>query len=369
MAGRSLVSVLVMCALAGPAGAQVPERLVSAIADARRAATVYVAGDTDAALRLLDAHPPGRQRDVVDRVLKLARLRPLELTDETEPWTHEAVAAFATLHMEAALRAYAARDAASQARARQHVAMAEPMFAFAASWPLRKSAARRWELALGLTALADGELGWAASFLDPACRAFPDDVPLLIACATSQETHAVLAATAPFVRISDEALRRLRAKRADLLNTAEKQLERAMRAEPDNLEARLRLAHVRAMKGEDRDAARLLEEIEFGKLAADARTRYLALLFLGQIRQRAGHAEAAVALFRQATTVAPRAPAALLALAQAAHAQGRTAEAAELATQALSTSRPVADPWWSYRFGQYWLRELLLASLRAEVRK
>ena len=369
MTGRPLPSVLVMLVLAATAGAQVPAPLAAAIAERHRAAMLYAAGDTDGALRLLDGRKLDDQREVVERILRLARARPHELTDETEPWTHESVAALGALHMEAALHAYAGRDPLSEARAREHVTLAEPLFAFAASWPLRKSADRRWELALGLTALADGEIGWAARFLEPACREFPDDAPLLVACGTVHETRASMTAATPFVRISDDAIRRFRRMRSDWLDLAEKQLARALREEPANLEARLRLAHVRAMKGEGRDAARLLAEIESGRVPADLRTQYLALLFVGQISQRARQPERAAALFRRASELIPGAPTALIGLAHAAHARGDAAQSAEFVKRAVTTPEQIPDPWWGYRFGQYWLRDPLLASLRAEIRR
>ena len=370
MAGRSLLPVLIAVALAGTTAAQAPQGTVeSRIAEQQRAVTVYLSGDTDGAVRLLGERRLDEQRELVERILKLARTRLHELTDATEPWTHEAVAALATLHMESALQAYSVRDPMSRIWAREHVALAEPLFAFAASWPLRKSADRRWELALGLTALADGEIAWATSFLEPACRKFPDDVPLLVACGTVYETRASMTATTPFVRISDDLIRKLRQMRGDWLDQAEKHLARALRAEPANLEARLRLAHVRAMKGENRDAAALLSDIEAGRVAADLRTQYLALLFLGQIAQRARQDERAAALFRRADALGPGVPTALLGLAYAQHARGDRSEAAELAKRAVSTSDQISDPWWDYRFGQYWLRDPLFASLRAEVRK
>jgi Flp pilus assembly protein TadD len=370
MAGRLLLSVLVAFALAATTARQtLPGTVESRIAEQHRAVTLYLSGDTDGAIRLLGERKLDEQRELVDRILKLARTRLHELTDATEPWTHEAVAALATLHMESALQAYSTRDPMSRIRAREHIALAEPLFAFAASWPLRKSADRRWELALGLTALADGEIAWAASFLEPACRKFPDDVPLLLACGTLYEGRASMAATTPFVRLSDDLLRKLRQMRADWLDQAEKQLARALRAEPANPEARLRLAHVRAMKGENRDAATLLSDIESGKVSADLRTQYLALLFLGQIAQRAGQDERAAALFRRAAALGPGVPTALLGLAYAEHARGDRSRAADLVTRAVSDKAPIADPWWDYRFGQYWLRDPLLASLRAEVRK
>ncbi len=291
MAGRSLAPALVVLArllvsrllvaaavvaAAGPAGAQSPpENLATRIAGQYRAVELYRSGDTEGAVRLLEERTLDEQHDLVVRILRLARARLHEQTEETDPWTHQVVAAFAALHMEAALHAYTGRDPLSKVRARTHVALAEPLSAFAASWPLRKSSDRRWELALGLTALSDGELGWAEWFLEPACRTFPDDVPLLVACGTVEETRATMTATTPWVRISDDMVRRFRAMRADWLNRAEKQLARAFRADLESIEARLRLAHVRAMQGDMRAAAPLLEDIGSGKLPADLRSQYL----------------------------------------------------------------------------------------------
>ncbi len=383
MAGRNILSALVLLArprLArlllpallvwpGPAGAQPPPSLTSQVAEQNRAVELYLSGDTTGAMRLLDQRRLDEQREVVDRILMLARIRSADATGETAPWTRQKVNALAALHMEAALHAYGSRDATAKLQARAHIKLAESLFAFVAAQQSNFSSDRRWELALALMALADGELGWAEWFLEPACRQFPNDAPLLVACGILDETRAALMATTPYVRPTDDALRRYRAMRADRLKQAERLLERALKSSPSNIEARLRLAHVRMMQGRDRAAAPLLEEIESGRIPADARGTYLALLFLGEIRVRARQAESAAALFRRASTVIPPGSTALIALAHVAHTRGDAQQAAEILERVVSTSNSVVDPWWGYRFGPYWMRDALLASLRAELRQ
>lgn len=94
---------------------------------------------------------------------------------------------------------------------------------------------------------------------------------------------------------------------------------------------------------------------------------YLSRLFLGRARERQGRADAAIALFRAAVAVRP-AQSARLSLALRLHTIGRDDEARVLA-EAATTDHDVEDPWWSYRFGQYWLLDPMLAALRAEARR
>ena len=101
--------------------------------------------------------------------------------------------------------------------------------------------------------------------------------------------------------------------------------------------------------------------------SVDQRTDYLARLLLGRAReQRKDHA-GATTLFREAVAILP-AQSARLALAHRRYSDGAAAEAAGLA-EALTDESKIDDPWWSYRFGQYWLIDLVLASLRAEARQ
>ncbi len=234
-------------------------------------------------------------------------------------------------------------------------------------------------LAIGSTAASDGELWWAAAILDDACRKASGNVSLLVACGSAHEAIGALPAHALLLEgrepDSDESLalnnvsfRAAVAVRNRHLATARRSLEAALRINPADPEARLRLAHIHMAGGNADAGAPLLEDFARQR-PSDRRAAFLSLLFLATIRQHAGQMDAAISLFRQAVEIVPSARSAYTALAAALLRSGRPGDAADVTARMFEAPVHPPDPWASYHYGQYWLVDALFAALRSEARQ
>jgi tetratricopeptide (TPR) repeat protein len=376
----------------------------------RGAAESYRSGNTQHALELLDRLDRGEQTATPLSVTFLMRLW-LAGKDETLPlslrgrspriplkrWDIPLARALGALYMEALLRAYRERDTRVYDEPIRFVEGAEKVFDLVAEHTPEPSPAPRWELAIGLSAFGDGQLGWASLVLAEGCRHHPDHAALLLACGSLRDVIAAQPADLllrtvrevstrpiglPRPTISTDASRdvsianlpsattetNLAAVARDVdLDTAAGQLRGALRVDPDNAEARLRLAHVHIMRGHDGEAGPLLEEIVSNKIVSTARIDYLALLFLGGIYQRGGHFDAAAALLERAVTIFPSGQSAFVALADGERTRGNAAGAAAIIDRMFQAPSSPPDPWSDYRFGQYWVPTPQLAALRKEA--
>ena len=144
-------------------------------------------------------------------------------------------------------------------------------------------------------------------------------------------------------------------------------LERVLQLDPRNVDAHIRMGHVLAMKGKDEEAAALLDKVLSGTLETDIRALYLAGLFLGAIHVRAKNFDRAAAQFRAASERIPKAQTAQIALAFVMHARGEAVQSATVLDRAVRPSDEWTDPWWGYRYGQYWTIQPLLATLLKDV--
>ena len=152
------------------------------------------------------------------------------------------------------------------------------------------------------------------------------------------------------------------------LKVAESAYRKALTAQPDLVEARLRLGRVLTFRGDIDDALRELDAL---RSIDDAGFRYLAQLFAGDALERAGRAPAAEQRYIAAFAALPEGQSARLALAHLRHAAGARAAAAEAATAAALDRRggETVDPWFWYSRGLTWRAGRLLSSLREQVRR
>lgn len=365
-------------------GRQMDDDLLRRMNELHGAAELYLAGNTDGALLVLTRHPIADQRPVIQKIPRAMRF-PLPQTPYRTAllWTPRHVRAFAALEMEAALRAYTDRARSL----REHAELGAVLFTYIDK-AKEASAGARWRLAIGLKAHADGQFGWAESVLEPACRDYPNDPQLRLACGSLHEAIGMLPAaqllrTQPVkqparpapagVRVPDEGLRfsetmfqKARSIRDDHLDRARAHFEQLLRIDPGTVDGRVRLAHVRTLTGDDARALPLLESV-LSRKQPDARTAYLARLFLAGINERARQFAAARAALEQAIAVVPAGQSAFVALAHVAHLRGDSASAAAAVEQMLRAPTWPEDPWSGYRFGQYWIVDGLLATLRKEA--
>ncbi len=292
------------------------------IADHLAIVDLYRQGETDKALERLAQRTPGEQRQMVQRILGvldvqlkaveqgLSRQGQIDVTQRRPGvpstqqsqrplpgshrggnpefrWNVAATNIAGAVHMEAALRAYRRHDASSARELGEQIELAEGFFEFYELHTGLPTESHRWQLAIGLTAMADGRFGWAATVLSDACARFLIDAPLQLACGSIHETIAMMPANvASDVRSTDvvgqrednplteedeskpnrfrgsnSALAEAKSARDDRLKNAARAFERALASDPPTLEAGLRLAHVRMMQKNEMAASALLEPI------------------------------------------------------------------------------------------------------------
>ena len=171
----------------------------------------------------------------------------------------------------------------------------------------------------------------------------------------------LLAGTAEEIRASPRTSSASEGERRRALSQAEKHYRAALAAEPDRLEARLRLGRVLQERGAFAEARDWLAPITASR---DDRLAYLSSLFLGGVEDRDGHADKAESLYIAAVMRMPEAQAARLAASELLHRRGER-ELAAAAIPAAAGPGNQFDPWWTYVFGEYWRVDLLLSAIRA----
>jgi len=146
------------------------------------------------------------------------------------------------------------------------------------------------------------------------------------------------------------------------LKEAERAFRSALTAEPNQIEARLRLGRVLTLRGEQDEALKVLEQIGDG---TDDGFRYLARLFEGDAFERHGDLAAAERQYLAAIPILPTAQSAHLALAHVRHVIGaRTKAAAEIRiTTQDQVTGDTADPWFWYARGMFWHANVYFESL------
>ncbi|HEY0874864.1 MAG TPA: tetratricopeptide repeat protein [Vicinamibacterales bacterium] len=377
----ALLVVAVSTASANPAQQVREEQLPALLNEQLRAAELYREGRVDEAFRIFDARRPSLN----ERLAQLAAsslTRPLKLKVEEgmqgpRPWTQELVRALAALHMEAALRTYERQETVGRFRteaaaaARLFSALDTPSDYPAEDWS-------RWIVAIGLTALSDGQLWWASEILAQTCGHSVPLPALLLACGSLHEAIAALPAhillsqghqsSTAIPEFGVRSYQDADARRRRHLGMARRYFENAVRLNTGDTEARLRLAWVHFVSGEAHTAAGILETLLNGE-PLDRRAAFLVRLFLGRARQDSGDLAGAVALYREALTIAPSAQSAHVALAAALHRQGAVREATAVTRQLFDAPSEPLDPWTSYHYGQFWSIQSLLTTLRSEARR
>jgi hypothetical protein len=146
-----------------------------------------------------------------------------------------------------------------------------------------------------------------------------------------------------------------------------KEFER-LRDHPDvGGEARLRLGALQLRQGRHDRAVETLDEVE--RRTRDPWLLYLARSFRGQALERRNRAADAERAYRDALTIVPAAQSASMALASLLARTDRRTEAGEVVRQMLDRRPPAADPWRSYVHADDRFWPVLIARLRAEIRR
>ena len=370
---RTLAAMLVLAlSLPSPTAGQeqVTEmKLRTLMNEQRHAVDLYREGRIKEALASVGSRTASMNQVIAERILRWFEGPVPQLRDGNDklipPWTAQLVATLAALHMEMALRVYTERGSVDA----YHTQVRTARMLFDAATKRDSSMGDRlprWILAIGSTAHAEGQHWWADEILDDGCRAHPDHVDLLVACASVQETIAALpahilltggsdTATEEGVRFGVDSRQQAVAVRNRRLGAARRMLEHALTIKPADVEARLRLARVLGLTDDERRGEPLLETILKLDPQADRRSAFLARLLLGMIRLRQGASSDAVALFEQCVTLVPSAQSGYVALAHALHRSGRVNDAATVTERMFNALSLPPDPWGSYSYGQSWL--------------
>jgi tetratricopeptide (TPR) repeat protein len=331
----------------------------------RAAIDDYRAKRTDAAIVALNSLDHEELTLIVRwlEAVHLAQSRPSRQTDTLFAWDRQALLAAGMLHVDTALQhaddftfhALLAADLLSLAEA--------PTFSNAPG-----SAERRSVLAIGLL-LISGRSPQSYPYLVEAVRRFPDDAPLLTALGMLNETQGAATLVQPTASLSLNTIARARGRRNDYLHDAAGLFERALALNPALVEARVRLARVKTLQRDDNAAVPLLQQA----LSAQPtpQWRYLALLLLGGIRERAGHADEAIRLYEQAIDTWPDGQSAYFAMSHASYIAGDRESAGRTLDRLFARARTpsTGEPWVDYQIGDWIEAQQLLQALRTEAQR
>jgi hypothetical protein len=180
-------------------------------------------------------------------------------------------------------------------------------------------------------------------------RLFPDDPELLLLAAAEREALATPLFQAFARSFTNPVARTGITSSGRELSAAERFYRRALEADAEPREVRVRLGRVLTLQGRYAEAARELRQA--GEGPEDPLLGYYTALFLGAALEGMGDLEAARESFRRATALSPAARAAHLAVARIARELGDREETTESLNRAVA---PVAgiddmDPLWTYR--------------------
>jgi tetratricopeptide (TPR) repeat protein len=218
---------------------------------------------------------------------------------------------------------------------------------------------RAWYHAVGLFFLGSFGADNAIDFLQRGLRLFPDDRALVLALGQALEARGTFRnGRVPSVqpKLSSDAKKDLR--------SAESFYRELLSKDPSFWEARLRIGRCAWLGGRNEEA--LAEFRKSGSEADDARLRYLAHLFTGELYRRQSLVTEARQEFARAVELWPDGQTAALGLAEALHTMGeRTQSGAALQAGIVErggTQR--LDPYHMYHFGYRAEHKRLLEAVR-----
>jgi tetratricopeptide (TPR) repeat protein len=233
---------------------------------------------------------------------------------------------------------------------------ASQIAAVLATRPAGRDFARRFFLGMAQRSQWDFCLEAAVQWSRDGLERFPGDAELLLSQGAALEERGTFEHGPEYQRRS-------------YFENAERALSAAAAAGPALLEPVVRLGHVQFRL--DKNAA-ALETLERAVArGGDATLLYLAHIFLGQARERAGRSEGAIEQYRLALVLDPESQAAAIALSHALLARGNAAEGASVLQTALSFAgrRARRDPHWDYVGLNAKDAEALFDEMRAESRQ
>jgi tetratricopeptide (TPR) repeat protein len=231
--------------------------------------------------------------------------------------------------------------------------------------------ARRWAVAMAMRARADGCMQDAVRFVDMGLKWYARDPVLLLVRGVVHETIATVLmrpAKVPLAGLTGKRLQQARGVdmqyRRDV-DLSIQSFEDALSANPDLVEARVRLGRMEWLAGHPDKARAALE----AALQADPppALAYLVHLFLGRCDEDAGRLEDAEREYRAALDLDPSAQVAGVALSHAVLMAGDEPAAQRVLKAALGHARrKEGDVYWSYPLGGVQFSEGMFEQLRGE---
>ncbi|HXB53817.1 MAG TPA: tetratricopeptide repeat protein [Vicinamibacteria bacterium] len=223
---------------------------------------------------------------------------------------------------------------------------------------------RAWYHAFGLYLLGSYLHPEAFALLGRGLQRFPDDVSIALALGQASESIGTVPRKGELVFVRPDPSK----ERKFPLRAAEDIYRSLLARDPLLGEAKLRLGRVLALTGR---ADLALGELRVVATGNDARLRYLAHLFSGDILRRGSRLVDARPEFRQALDAWPGGQAAALGLAETLHSLGERAKAASGLTAAIQDNGDSvrSDPFRSYSVGDEAEQRQLLEMVKAMARK
>jgi hypothetical protein len=194
-------------------------------------------------------------------------------------------------------------------------------------------------------------------FLREALDSFPRNSEILLAAGSREE----LSWWGSFNNVHRDPRGKANNTRVSLV-AARDAFRRSLRANDDEVEARLRLIRVLVQLDELDEAER--EILRLKQQPSGEIFKYLSLLFEGDLHERKGDTAAAMRAYEAAVPLAMFPHAALVARAQLAYKTGERRDAIDRLTPVMTGPMEHNDPYWIYLRGQTWRYEIYLRALR-----
>lgn len=339
----------------------------------------YAAGDDVAALALLGGWPESRIREhnegLKDAVVSIRKCPgcPTRLAFSRFP-----IRAALLLHADLEARQQLSPPESEQipvcGSGPQGVAMEHLAAILLLIDPEAGSFVKRAYLGMAGQAMWSHCFGEAAGWADSGLKHFPKDPSLLLAEGVAFEARAffTMAPAPPTMGLTPASLRKreaLKAELRDLREKARQSFEAALSADPNLVEARLRLGRVLWRLGRLEPARAALGEV----LAkpAEAPQQYLAHLFLGRILEDRDEVAEAEEHYRTALAMQPLSEIAAVAVSHARFLQGDVEGARSQLSAGLEAvrTRRDFDPWMPFLLPQTPGGEAIMAELRQSISK
>ncbi len=216
---------------------------------------------------------------------------------------------------------------------------------------LRDELDRKWSLAMAYYFQNDHRFLVSVPFLMDLNKRYPEDSEIRLAFGSVCEASGLL----------HEEFR-------DHLQIAEEQYRWILAADPDHIEASLRLGHVLKLRGQHEESVTILENVL--SRTQDPAQVFIARLLLGDIHRSQGRLETAIGFYESAIQIDPDCLMAVVAMSHALHQSRRIGESTEVLEQHLVRGdRSRDDTWWRYLVGHSERFRLLLQELRQEATK